>query len=244
MSPCFFFRSKARRRASTHLRQVTRRAYDQFLENESQVLTVATKWNIDLVLRRQTRHGFFTSDDIRTGVRELLQKHLTEKGAQGSYIQTIERMMSEFDEKLFLGEWNLIRKTINDPFITSDAPVVTWERLGPEEFSLGMGFHRENVEVFLPISPEKCLHILPNVNRTRKVADPTAKEVNIAQAAFAARACYSHAKSDAIDDIVQGNFGRAELGVKSFTVWHRNYSTAIYDILMHEPRWLERTAKK
>jgi hypothetical protein len=239
-----FFRSKARRRASTHLQQVTRRAYDQFLENESQVLTVATKWNIDLVLRGLTHQGFFTSEEIKASVRSALEKHLTETGAQGSYIRAIERMMSECDEKLLLGEWKCIRTAINNPFIISDAPVVTWERLGSEKFSFGMGFHRENVEVFLPVSPEKCLHILPNVNRTRKVSAPTVKEVNIAQAAFAARACYSHAKSDAIDKVVQDNFGRAELGVKSFTVWHRDYSTAIYDILMHEPRWLERTARK
>jgi hypothetical protein len=239
-----FFRSNARRRASTHLQEVTRKAYDHFLNNESQVLTVATKWNIDLILSGQTRRGLFTSEEIKAGVRSALQERLTETGAQGSYISALERMMSECDERLFRGEWNLLRTTINDPFIISDAPVVTWERIGPEQFSLGMGFHREDVEAFLPISPEKCLHILPHVNRTRKVVDPTVREVNVAQAAFAARACYSHAKSDAIDKIVQDNFGRAELGVKSFTVWHRDYSTAIYDILMREPRWLEHTAKK
>lgn len=239
-----FFRSTARRRASSHLQQVTRNAYDQFLNNERQALTVAAKWNIELYFSGRLGRGLITGGDVKNSVRDLLEKHLTEMSAQSSYVATIERMMSECDEKLNSGQWNCIRTTLDDPFIISDAPVVTWERIGPEQFSLGMGFHRENVEVFLPISPEKCLHILPNVNRTRMVVDPTVEEVNIAQAAFAARACYAHFKSDAIDRIVQDNFGRAELGVKSFTVWHRDYSTAVYDILMNEPRWLERTARK
>lgn len=239
-----FFRSTARRRASSHLQQVTRSAYDQFLNNERQVLTVAAKWNIDLFLSGRLGRVLITGGDVRESVRDRLEKHLTEMGAQSSYVATIERMMSECDEKLSSGQWNYIRTTLDDPFIISDAPVVTWERVGPEQFSLGMGFHRENVEVLLPISPEKCLHILPNVNRPRNVVNPSVKEVNIAQAAFAARACYAHLKSDALDRIVQDNFGRAELGVKSFTVWHRDYSTAVYDILMGDPHWLERTARK
>ncbi len=239
-----FFRSSARRRASTHLQQVTRSAYDQFLNNEQQVLTVAAKWNLELYFSRRLGRGLITVDEVRNSVRASVQERLTEMGAQSSYVATIERMMSECDEKLESGQWRCIKTAADDPFIISDAPVVTWERIGPEQFSLGMGFHRDNVEAFLPISPEKCLHILPNVSRTRNVATPDVREVNIAQAAFAARACYGHANSDAINQIVQGNFGRAELGVRSFTVWHRDYSTAVYDILMSEPRWLERTARK
>jgi hypothetical protein len=239
-----FFRSTARRRASSHLQQVTRNAYDQFLRNESQVLTVAAKWNLELYFSGRLRSGLVTSADVKVAARDLLQKHLTEMSAQSSYVAIIGKMMSECDEKLSLGQWDCIRTTLDNPFIISDAPVVTWERIGPEQFSLGMGFHRDNVEVLLPISPEKCLHILPNVNRTRKVVSPAVKEVNIAQAAFAARACYAHLKSDAIDGIVQDNFGKAELGVKSFTIWHRDYSTAVYDILMCNPHWLERTARK
>lgn len=70
---------------------------------------------------------------------------------------------------------------------------------------------------------------------------PTAQEINRAQAAFAGRACYSNEQSGTIDRLVQENFGKAELGVKAFTVWHRDYRTAIYDILMGQSDWAERT---
>jgi len=65
------------------------------------------------------------------------------------------------------------------------------------------------------------------------------REVNTAQAAFAARYCFSNVKSGEINHIVQENLGKAELGVKGFTVWHRNYKNTIYDILMSGGQWVE-----
>jgi hypothetical protein len=47
------------------------------------------------------------------------------------------------------------------------------------------------VEVFLPMSPATCLHILPKVRRSREIASPTIAEINIAQAAFAYNACFA-----------------------------------------------------
>lgn len=126
-----------------------------------------------------------------------------------------------------------------NPFIISDAPVVTWERLSDGQFSYGMGFHGANVEVLLPISPLVCLHIQPDVERTRPSVRPSVSEVNAAEAAFAARFCFSNVESSVIDGIVQENFGKAELGVRGFTVWHRNYETAMFDILMNDGRWVE-----
>jgi hypothetical protein len=128
--------------------------------------------------------------------------------------------------------------------VLSDAPVVTWERLPDGAFSYGMGFHRANVEVALPVSPTRCLHILPKVQRTRSVSTPSVEEINKAQASFARRACYSNMQSETIQKLIQENFGKAELGVKAFTVWHRDYRTAIYDILMGQADWVERTKRR
>lgn len=44
-----FNRSEARRSAAVHLQRVTRHAYEKFLSNDTQVATVAAKWNIDLL---------------------------------------------------------------------------------------------------------------------------------------------------------------------------------------------------
>jgi hypothetical protein len=89
-----------------------------------------------------------------------------------------------------------------------------------------------NVEVLLPVSSLTCLHVLPNVARSRHIEQPTVREVNIAQASFAHKHCYANINSSQINEIVQQNFGKAEVGVKAFTVWHINYSNAIYEQLM------------
>jgi hypothetical protein len=235
-----FLRSEARRRASTtHTQKVSEHALNLFLENETQVLTVAAKQSIDQLLSGRNRHGLLTKEHVIAALRASAAKYSTEVRAQTSYLNTIKRALSHIDDKLLAGEWNYIRTVPTDPFIISDAPVVTWERLPNGQFSLGMGFHRANVEALLPISPLVCLHIQPQVERTRPTIRPSTREVNVAQAAFAGRFCFSNIESTEIDQIVQENFGNAELGVKSFTVWHRNYETAIFDILMNDGRWVE-----
>lgn len=152
--------------------------------------------------------------------------------------------MAEVDTVLSEGDFRFLNADAANPFILSDAPVVTWERLENGLFSFGQGFHRENVEVLLPVSPTMCLHMLPNVARTRSVQEPSTEKVNAAQAAFADRACYRNIESASIDRLVQENFGKAELGVKAFTIWHRDYRTAIYDILMKQSDWIERTKRR
>jgi hypothetical protein len=222
-----FQRSEARRRASTHLQEVSKRALSLFVENESQVVTVAAKWSLEL--------GFLvTKEQVAKMARAHSGDHFEGVKAQQSYVGTIEKMMSDLDRELFSGKWNYIRTVPTDPFIISDAPVVTWQRMHNGPLSYGMGFHRADVEVLLPISPVVCLHILPDVKRSRTARRPTVREVNAAQAAFATRFCFSNIYSAEINQLFQENFGKAEIGVKSFTVWHRNYGNAVYDILMNQ----------
>jgi hypothetical protein len=68
---------------------------------------------------------------------------------------------------------------------------------------------------------------------------PTAREVNIAQAAFAIRCCFSNIDSSAIDDLVQNHISKAKLGVNAFTLWHMNYDNKLYELLMDDARWVE-----
>lgn len=224
-----FQRSEARRLASTHLQDVSKHALRLFVENESQVVTVAAKWSLDL--------GFLvTKEQVVKIARAHSGDHFDRLDAQKSYVGMLVKMMSELDRELFEGEWNYIRTVPTDPFIISDAPVVTWQRMPNGALSYGVGFHREGVEVLLPISPLVCLHMLPDVKRSSTARRPTVREVNAAQAAFATRFCFSNAESAEVDRLFQENFGTAEIGVKSFTIWHRNYGTAVYDILMNQKR--------
>lgn len=235
-----FNRSEARRSATRHLHQVTIHAVNRFLANERQVFTVAAKWSIDLLLSGRLQGTLVSPDEVRKATQRLLQNYDTESHLQASYAESIERAMAFFDETLYEGTWRFLKATAAEPFIICDAPVVTWERLAqPGLFSYGIGFERPNVEVFLPLSPRVCLHILPNVERTRPVQQPTTREVNIAQAAFAGRFCFANIGCNEIDLLMQQNFGRAKLGVTAFTVWHRNYDNTVYELLMNGGRWVE-----
>jgi hypothetical protein len=235
-----FNRSEARRSATRHLHQVTIHAVNRFLENEQQVLTVAAKWSIDLLLSGKVQGSLVSPNVVRVAAQGLLQNYDTESHRQTSYAESVERAMAFFDNTLYGGTWRFLNATATEPFIISDAPVVTWERLEqPGLFSYGLGFERPNIEVFLPLSPLICLQILPNVERTRPVQQPTTREVNIAQTAFAGRFCFTNIQSDEIDLLMQQNFGRARLGVTAFTVWHRNYDNTVYEVLMNDGRWVE-----
>jgi len=228
-----FSRSEARRKASTHLQKVEECILKLFIDNESQVQTVAAKWSMDLLLSGRVRSGFVTTADVIASARNCAARLSETATTQKGYVRMIEYMMSTVDDKLLTGEWNYLRTVPTDPFIISDAPVVTWERMPNGQLSYGVGFHEPNVEVLLPISPIVCLHIRPAVERTRRSVRPSVREVNAAQAAFAARFCFSNIESARIDQMAQENFGKAEMGVKGFTVWHRHYETAVYDILMN-----------
>jgi hypothetical protein len=234
-----FNRSKARRLATAELQKVSRHAFESFLSNDSRVATVVAKENIEILLDRSTRQTLTTKKDIVERVQRALRRSETELERQISYVQTIERAMADFDEPLGNGEWKFERASPATPFVISDAPVVTWVRLDSGQISYGHGFHSANVEVFLPISPSTCLHVMPAVARQRTVKQPTVQEINAAQAAFASRCCFANVNNSAVDRILQANFGKAELGVTAFTVWHKNYADKVYELFMKPGKWIE-----
>src|SRR5271166_3830924 len=158
-----FNRSMARRAATRHIMDVRNYALKQFLENKSQLETVAVQWNLDAHFQGVRLERLITSEDVARAARRLMAGGPSASEEQKSYARSIVHAMAEFDETLFRGEWKLLGATQEVPFILSDAPVVTWERLAPDDFSYGIGFHRPNVEVFLPVSPLTCLQILPRV---------------------------------------------------------------------------------
>jgi hypothetical protein len=232
-----FHRSEARRSATRHTQEVVAHALNRFMQNESQVLTVAAKWSIDGLLSGRI-DWLVTPRNVIGAARSVFEVSQTEQRRQTTYAETIERVIASFDGLVCDGEWNLLSAPSNEPFVISDAPVVTWAR-EPQGINYGVGFHRPDVEVFLPLSPLVCLHILPKVERTQIVRQPTTQEVNAAQAAFAGRYCFSNVRSSMIDAIFQQNFGKARLGVTAFTVWHRDYDQSFYNMFMNGGSWVD-----
>ena len=229
-----FWRSMAARDGRKHFEQVTQQAKEQFLSNEVQLLTVTAKWNIDRLFSGRPQRFFETRQDIIQIVNRIAKYFQTERNRQKRFIKSIERWMSEFDNVTYEGQWEFLRTSTDNPYIISDAPIITWNRKDNGTIFYGIGVHEPNVEVFLPISPLTCLHILPNVTRNRNIKQPTVLEVNIAQAAFAHKHCFANIKSNQIDEMMQQEFGKAEIGVKVFTIWQRNCKNVLYEYLMTE----------
>jgi hypothetical protein len=142
------------------------------------------------------------------------------------------RAMEFTDETMENGQWNVIQTNLDHPFVIGDAPVVSWQRLDNGILLYGMGFATPNVEIVLPIASTSCLHILPAVQRTLPVHQPTINEVNRAQAAFATRYCYAHKNDPIVDNDLQSQFSNNRIGINSFSVRHRNYADTMFELLM------------
>ena len=85
----------------------------------------------------------------------------------------------------------------------------------------------------LPVAPTTCLHILPAVQRTRQVKPPSVGEVNEAQAAYATSYCNAHVKDSILNGLLQPRFGTNRIGINVFSVRHRNYEDAMFELLMN-----------
>lgn len=234
-----FNRSVARKNATEHLLDIRNSALNSFLSNEMQLATVAVHWNLDAFFKGLNFGRLLTEEDVRNAARRYLVTSPSGREAQEWYAQGTLRAIASLDEAMFHGEWRLSPAPHGEAFMLSDAPVVTWQRLASGQLNHGVGFHSVNVEIFLPLSPETCLHILPRVQRTRPVVSPTVTEVNTAQASFAHSTCFASQNRREMDEIVQRHISSVKLGVNAFTVFHRNYENSIYDILMNGGQWVE-----
>jgi hypothetical protein len=234
-----FNRSRAKREAAPHAWETKLRILEKFLANEQQILTVQAHMNFRLSSVNRWYDRLFSKEDVIRLARKICESPKTESSLQHYYASSVAGWLSHFDETMYQGEWSLLTAKPGEPFILSDAPVATWNRVSADLFHYGVGFSEPDVEVVLPVSPLTCWHILPKVQRTRHVKIPTVREVNFAQAAFATRSCFSNIESSAIDDLVQSHVSKAKLGVTAFTLWHMNYDNKLYDLLMDDAKWIE-----
>lgn len=234
-----FNRCMARRAATKHTQEITAYALQKFLQNEDALVTVAAHWNMNAILKGVRLPRLITPQDVAAAVKDQLAHSQTESARQQSFLDNVVAAMTgsllaRSNAAMVRGVWNIIRTTNNDPFVLSDTPVVTWERLGAR-LNYGVGFERQNVEVILPVSPLVCLQILPAVERTRPDTLPTVGEINIAQAAFAHTACFANQNKKEIDELVQRHIQTIQIGRNAFTLWHRNFDDLLYDILIQRP---------
>jgi len=228
-----FQRSRARRSAGGHIQEIKAHALRKFLSNDTQLITVAAHWGIKAHFVGH-RFPLITREYVAKKAQAMLADVMSPFSQQEAFVGFIARAITMLDEPMFRGEWGVIRTSADKAFILSDAPVVTWARSKGGRPSYGLGFHTQDIEVALPISPLACLHILPAVGRTRQPLEPTIDEINIAEASFAHEACFANQNRKGIDGIVQNHASSVRLGLNAFTIWHRNYDNIFYDVLMQQ----------
>jgi len=231
-----FNRSEGRRIATREQVDIAIASSRSILTNEERLRMIAGKWTIDVIQEGHQLQRVVTIDQVRENVQKMIDMMEASGHQQTTYVDAIERSMAYLDEGIDNGQWNVMHTSPDTPFVIGDAPVVTWERNDQNVLIYGQGFSRPNVEVFLPVASTTCLHILPVVERTRKIAIPNVREVNHAQASFATKYCYTSIQSAELNSILQPHFSRSRLGITAFSVRHRDYSNTMFEILMNKGR--------
>jgi hypothetical protein len=227
-----FNRSQARRTATRQQVDIALESSRSLLANDEQIALIAGKWTLDLIGQGRPMQRTVSLDEVRAAVQRMIDDMMAKEHLQSTYVDAMERAMAYLDESMDNGQWNVMHTTPETPFVIGDAPVTTWERNDSNAPIHGQGFARPNVEAFLPVASTTCLHILPMVERTRRLVMPTVREVNEAQAAYSTRFCYGSIRSAELNAILQPHFGRTRLGINAFSARHRNYTNAMFEILM------------
>jgi hypothetical protein len=235
-----FIRSEARRASRPHTVEIVESGCRAFLSNDEQVVTVDAQWNlIQWTWSLYFRFGFrpfVQSARVRAHAQRLVRNFKTPQNEREAFTQFIRDFLNFDDANVIGGEWRLVYALQTNPFLLSDAPVVTWKRTSDGTLQHGIGFAERDVEVLLPVSPNLCLHLIPRVTRSRVVTVPTVKEINHAEVAFAARAVFADRRSDDIDRLVQDSISKVRFGNNAFTLRHRNYDDAFFNIFMATTR--------
>lgn len=232
-----FNRSQNRKDGTREQVQILIDSMQALFANDAKLSQVAAHWTIRMIQRGFAPEEAIVSVElVRERISEAIEEMKTEQHIKTTYVDSMERALAYFDQRLANGAWKIIPTTISNPFIIGDAPVVTWVRRSNGILDYGLGFERPDVEVLLPVCPTACLHILPEVQRTRGAYIPTAREVNEAQASFSTEYCYANTDDPALDQIVQPHLGTRKIGINAFSVRHRNYEDTIFELLMSDAR--------
>lgn len=211
-----FARSRGRRQASHEHTEITLDALRSLLNDEAQLTALIANHQMDFC-NCGFDPGMVTRDVVVGSIEGLITKHSDDAETQSLYVQSVQTMMDFVDENMLNGHWGILRTEPDKPFVIGDAGIVTWERSTNNTLQFGLGFARPNVEVFLPVSPTACLHVLPRVERTRQPLTPATTEVNIAQAALAAEDCFTNIFSPDLDAALQPHFGTCRIGIEAFS---------------------------
>ncbi len=227
-----FTRSVGRQAASTVHAKTKIDAFRALLVDDEKLSELAARYTMEAIRLGLPITDVVMKEQVIAVIEKQIAEHSGPDEAQRDYLQAVEKMMVCQDEGMLNGQWGIMTTDAALPFVIGDAPVVTMERTEDNRLYFGIGFARPNVEVFLPVSPTACIHVLPLVTRTRQVQPPSVTEVNMAQAAFVTKYCFGNINSPEIDAVLQPQFETVLLGITGFNTHHIDHNQVLFDILM------------
>jgi uncharacterized protein DUF4238 len=229
-----FNRSESRKEGTKHTQQIMARTLERFLGNEVRLITVAAQWSMKAFFRRQPLPRLLTPQDVADAASRVMRQIQTESARQKGFADLMVTaisgsLTSRADEAMINGEWRVVRTTASEPFILSDTPVVTWERL-THGFNFGIGFERPILKLFCQshhlLVCTFCLRLRGQPHLSRQ---PYQRSILFK---LLLHACFADRRSDEIDKLVQENISKLRIGENVFTLWHRNFDEMFYDIMM------------
>lgn len=224
-------RSKARKAVTTLNSDLSIESLEKLKNRDDLLERIAANWTLEKIGQRWRLNEPIGVSKVIETIDVFIARFKRPGRVESSYADTMERLMEDEDTTFDGARWGIVHTEPDNPFVIGDAPVVTWHRDQGGVAQYGIGFRELDVEVLLPVSPTACLHVLPNVQRTRAVITPKTFEANAAEAAFA-EACYTNICSNSLNQHLQQYLGRAAMGINTFSIRHKDYVTAFCDHLI------------
>jgi hypothetical protein len=169
---------------------------------------------------REVQYAAFKKGELHTAadLRERIDAFQTKFEKSPFYHVTgLPRHTHILAETIVKKNWHVVSAPSGKYFPTSDCPVVTVERK-ERSWELGAGFARDNVIIFLPLTPVR-MYIAASANFGFKatVPDVAADAFRLATVRFAHRNVYSDRKSEELNNLVDLEINQIEFGKNAFT---------------------------
>ena len=228
-----FSRSRTRKQGMVVTQTLRRRLLTEGKACEICMQTAATSWNLQVYFSSGRSPELFTARDIRAIVNATLFESETKADRQNGFANWIGHLLDAKtdDTRLANGRWFLLRTSEQEPFLLSDSPVISCSRISGGLLSWGEGFNKPTVEVILPISPTRCLHMLPSQN-AQDWNPPTTEEVNTLEAQFIYESGYADRYTSHLESLVNTHAGTAKIGENCYKIDPRKTRYYLLDTLI------------
>jgi hypothetical protein len=158
---------------------------------------------------------FYFAEELREKIDAFQKKY---EDSHHYHIAGMPRHTRGLAEILVKKNWHTVSAPSGKFFVTSDCPVVTVERK-EHSWELGAGFEKDNVMVFLPLTPERIfIAASSSFGFKATLPDAAADALNAASVRFAQRNVYADQDSPDLKTRVDLEINQIVFGKNAFLV--------------------------